>query len=135
VPRTSPPGTVATLPTTPDFPLTLVFNQSGYRYDQPWYLGVSRGMAYAQVFRPRDGVRFAQSPSDGGVGNPAWDFQAFVSDYEVGRRYTLVMRALYLPYESPGQVRKAVEPHRRALEQDAMGVRGDRPPLPPAVVP
>jgi hypothetical protein len=37
---------------------------------------------------------------------------------EVGRRYTLVVRALYLPYESPAQVREAVEPHRRALGQN-----------------
>ena len=110
MPRTSPPGTVATSPTTPDFPLTLVFNQSGDRYDQPWYLGVSHGMAYAQVFRPRDGVRFAQSPSDGGVSNPAWDFQAFVSDYEVGRRYTLVMRAFTFPTSRPGRSARLSSP-------------------------
>ena len=74
-------------------------------------------MAYVQVFRGRDRVLMAQSPSGGGEGNPAWDFQAFLPDYEVGRRYTLVMRALYLPYESPEQVRRAIEPHRLALER------------------
>ena len=100
-----------------DFPLTLVFNRSDVRYDEPWYYGVSHGMAYVQVFRRRDRVRLAQSPSGGGEGNPAWDFQAFLPDYEVGRRYTLVMRALYLPYESPEQVRRAIEPHRLALER------------------
>jgi hypothetical protein len=100
-----------------DFPLTLVFNRSGRRHDQPWYYGVSHGMAYAQLFRSRDGVRLAQSPSGGGEGNPAWDFQVFLPDYEVGRRYTLVMRALYLPHESPEQVRRAIEPHRLALER------------------
>src|SRR3954470_17844975 len=77
----------------PDFPLTLVFNRSEYRYDEPWYYGVSHGMAYVQVFRARDRIRLAQSPSGGGESNPAWDFQHFISDYEVGRRYTLVMRA------------------------------------------
>jgi hypothetical protein len=100
-----------------DFPLTLVFNRSDHRYDEPYYYGVSHGMAYAQVFRTRDRVRLSQSPSGGGEGNPAWDFQAFITDYEVGRRYTLVMRALYLPYESPAQVRRAIEPHRHALER------------------
>jgi hypothetical protein len=99
------------------FPFSLVFSFSGIRYDEPWYYGVSHGMAYAQVFRPRDHVRLTQSPSGGGEGNPAWDFQAFIPDYEVGRRYTLVMRALYLPYESPEQVRRAIEPHRHALER------------------
>jgi hypothetical protein len=99
------------------FPLTLVFNRSDVRYDEPWYYGVSHCIAYAQVFRGRDRVRLAQSPSGGGDGNPAWDFQVFLPDYEVGRRYTLVMRVLYLPYESPEQVRRAVEPHRLALER------------------
>jgi len=101
-----------------EFPLTLVFNGSGLRYDEPWYYGVSHGMAYAQVFRPGDRVRLAQSPSGGGGKNPAWDFQMFISNYEVGCRYTLVMRALYLPYESAEQVRKAVESHRVALGRD-----------------
>jgi hypothetical protein len=100
------------------FPLTLVFSGSGLRHDEPWYFGVSHGMADAQVFRPRDRVRFAQSPPGGGRGNPARDFQACLPVYEVGRRYTLVMRALYLPYESVEQVREAVESHRLALGQD-----------------
>ena len=106
------------LPHDIGFPFSLVFSRSGYRYDEPWYYGVSHGMAYAQVFRLRDHVRLTQSPSGGGQGNPAWDFQAFIPDYEVGRRYTLVMRALYLPYRSAEQVRRAVEPHRIALEGD-----------------
>jgi hypothetical protein len=110
-------GDDRSFPHDADFPLSLVFNRSDHRYDEPWYYGVSHGMAYAQVFRTRDKVRLAQSPSGGGKGNPAWDFQAFIPDYEVGRRYTLVMRALYLPYESPEQIRRAIEPHRLALEQ------------------
>ena len=110
-------GDDRSFPHDADFPLTLVFNRSGHRYDEPWYYGVSHGMAYAQVFRTRDRVRLSQSPSGGGEGNPAWDFQAFIPDYDVGRRYTLVMRALYLPFESPDQVRRAIEPHRLALER------------------
>jgi hypothetical protein len=98
-----------------DFPLTLVFNLSDYRYAEPWYYGVSRGMALVFVFRDHDRVRFSQSPSGGGAGNPAWDFQWFIPDYEVGKTYRFVMRALYLPYESPEQIAKAVEPHYAAL--------------------
>jgi hypothetical protein len=110
-------GDERSFPHDANFPLTLVFNRSDRRYDEPWYYGVSHGMAYAQVFRPGDRVRLSQSPSGGGEGNPAWDFQAFIPDYEVGRRYTLVMRALYMPFESPEQVRRAIEPHRLALER------------------
>jgi hypothetical protein len=101
-----------------DFPFILVFSRSRYRYDEPWYYGVSHGMAFAQIFRARDRVRLTQSPSGGGQRNPAWDFQMFIPDYEVGRRYTLVMRALYLPYRSAEQVARAVRPHRIALEGD-----------------
>jgi hypothetical protein len=99
------------------FPMSLVFNESDVRYDEPWYYGVSHGMALVQIFRPRDHVRFAQSPSGGGAGNPAWDFQTFLPDYQLDQRSTMVMRMLYLPFESAEQVRGVVEPHRAALER------------------
>jgi hypothetical protein len=101
----------------PNFPLTLVFNKSNYRYTEPWYYGVSGGMAFVLMFRPADHVRFSQSPSGGGNGNPAWDFQWFVPQYEVGRRYRFVMRAMYLPFESQQQIIRATAPHRAALQQ------------------
>lgn len=97
------------------FPLTLVYNYSRHRYRQPWYFGVRRGMALVQIFRPQDRVRLTQSPSGGGAGNPAWDFQYLLEDCQVGKRYQMVMRAVYLPYESPEQVRRATADHRRAL--------------------
>lgn len=98
-----------------DFPLTLVFNRSRHRYAEPWYYGVSHGMALALMFRPQDNIRFTQSPSGGGRGNPAWDFQYFIPNYEVGRRYQMVMRAKYIPFESAEQVEKATKAHRREL--------------------
>ena len=101
----------------PNFPLTLVFSKSNYRYAKPWYYGVSGGMAFVLMFRLSDNVRFSQSPSGGGNGNPAWDFQWFVPKYEVGKRYRFVMRAMYLPFESPQQIIKATARHRAALEQ------------------
>ena len=70
----------------PNFPLTLVFNKSNYRYTEPWYYGVSGGMAFVLMFRPGDNVRLSQSPSGAGNGNPAWDFQWFVPQYKVGQR-------------------------------------------------
>jgi len=101
----------------PNFPLTLVFNKSNYRYTEPWYYGVSGGMAFVLMFRPGDNVRFSQSPSGGGSGNPAWDFQWFVPQYKVGQRYRFVMRAMYLPFESQQQIIRATARHRAALER------------------
>ena len=100
-----------------DFPLTLVFNRSKYRYAEPWYYGVSHGMALVLMFRSKDEIRLSQSPSGGGRGNPAWDFQYFIPNYKVGQRYRMVMRAMYVPYESPTQVERASALHRRALNR------------------
>jgi hypothetical protein len=99
------------------FPLSLVFNRSKYYYDEPWYFGVSHGMAYVQMFRPKDQVRLSQSPNGGNdpPKNPAWDFQFLIPNYEVGRRYQMVMRAAYLPYQSPEQIEKATAENRAAL--------------------
>jgi hypothetical protein len=102
-------------PHDPNFPLSLVFNVSNYRYSEPWYYGVSHGMALVQMFRPDHRVRLSQSPSGAGDGNPAWDFQWFIPKYEVGKRYRFVMRALYLPFESQDRILKATATHRAAL--------------------
>ncbi len=101
-----------------DFPLTLVFNRSNDRYSEPWYYGVSHGMALIQMFRPQDSIRFTQSPSGGGNGNPAWDFQCLVPDPQVGQRYQMVMRAMYVPYESSEQIAHLSAPHVKALRSE-----------------
>ncbi|HEV8379456.1 MAG TPA: hypothetical protein VGP99_11450 [Tepidisphaeraceae bacterium] len=98
-----------------DFPMTLVFNQSKLRFTEPWYFGICREFAYAQIFRAQDNVRFAQSPSGGGNGNPAWDFQFFIADYQVDHLYRFVMRAVYTPMTTPADLRKSIQPHLRAL--------------------
>lgn len=108
-------GDTRVFPHDASFPLTLVFNRSPFLYDEPWYYGVSHGMAFVYMFRKQDQIRFAQSPSGGGRGNPAWDFQFFISDYEVGERSGFVMRAMYCPYESVEQVIRVTEKHRSAL--------------------
>ncbi len=110
------PPVAGRLPTiVEDFPLTLVNHPSPYVYVEPWYFGVSHGMAFAQLFRARDGIWIAQSPNGAGATNPAWDFQWFVPDYRVDEAYGFVMRAVYIPYENPGQVARAVRPHLDAL--------------------
>ncbi|HEY2975531.1 MAG TPA: hypothetical protein VGJ48_23660 [Pyrinomonadaceae bacterium] len=97
--------------------LTLPFSFSEHRYREPWYFGIRRGMALAFIFRSRDMIRLTQAPSGAGIGNPAWDFQYFIEAPEVGKRYQMVMRALYLPYKSHEQVQRAVGPHLRALDK------------------
>jgi len=101
----------------PQFPLSLVFNFSNHRYSEPWYYGINGGMALVFMFRPKDKVRLTQSPSGGGDGNPAWDFQYFISDYEIGRRYQFVLRAMVVPFESSQQIEQVTAPHRKALGQ------------------
>lgn len=100
----------------PNYGITLVFNFSNYRFAEPWYYGVSNNMAFVQMFREKDQVRFSQSPNSGGKGkNPAWDFQWFIENYEVGKKYTFVMRAMFLPFRSREQIIRATASHRAAL--------------------
>ncbi|QDU80179.1 hypothetical protein Pla110_19030 [Polystyrenella longa] len=86
------------------FPITLANHPSGYVHMAPGYYGVSHDMAFVQLFRQRDQIWFAQSPTGGGGKNPAWDFQWFIPDYKVGEAYGFVMRAAYFPYESHEKV-------------------------------
>jgi hypothetical protein len=117
VDSTHPPtGPLPELKFAPQFPLTLANHRSKYLYEDPFYYGVSHGMALAFVFRRKDGIWFAQSPSGGGGRNPAWDFQWFVEEYKVGELYRFVMRTVYVPFESQEQVQRSVQPHLKALE-------------------
>lgn len=67
------------------------------RYAKPYFSGFCRGMRLLFLFEDNPNVRFAQSPSGGGPGCPAWDFQMVVPDYEVGKDYTLDARLVYGP--------------------------------------
>ena len=118
VDSTHPPvGYTTNINVNEDFPLTLVNHPSKYAYTAPWYYGVSNNMAFVQMFRSRDDIWMAQSPSGGGNGNPAWDFQWFIPDYEVGRAYGFVMRAGYLPFHNHAQIEQATRTHRTLLNR------------------
>lgn len=110
-----PDGPLPELNLHPKFPLTLVNHPSKYAYTEPWYYGVSHGMAYVQMFRSRDQIWLAQSPSGGGAANPAWDFQWFIPNYKAGEAYGFVMRAAYVPFESRKEVEQITRKHRNIL--------------------
>ena len=81
------------------------------------YYGVSNGMAWICMFRDRDEMRLSQSPSGGGNGNPAWDFQYFIPNYRVNTRYQMDMRAKYVPFSSREQVLNESASHMKALNE------------------
>ena len=99
----------------PDFPLTLVNHPSEYEYSESWNYGVCRKMAVVQMFRPQDRIWLAQSPSGGGNGNPAWDFQWFIKKPNVGKVYRFVMRMAYFPFIDHAQVLLQTETDREQL--------------------
>ncbi|MCI0683393.1 MAG: NPCBM/NEW2 domain-containing protein, partial [Gemmataceae bacterium] len=96
-----------------DFPLPAVVSYSKHRYDEPWFYGGSHGMAFVQMFRQEDQARFTQLPIGGGQGNPEWAFNWLIPNYEVGKLYRLVMRAMYVPLDALHL--GLVEPHLRRL--------------------
>ena len=88
-------------PHAPDFPLTLAFGFSKKRYTEPWYFGVCRDMAFLYQFQREDHIWLTQSPSGGGLGCPAWDFQWFIPNPQKGEVYCFTMKANYIPLEEP----------------------------------
>lgn len=101
-----------------DFPLTLVNHPSGYVYSRPWYYGIRGNYAYTQMFRERDQIWFAQSPTGGGKQNPAWDFQWFIPNYQPGEAYGFIMRAHYGPWSDRATLESTIQKHLSALKQD-----------------
>jgi hypothetical protein len=64
------------------------------RWERPYYYGRWRDRVYVVMFRTAEILRFAMSPSGGGQGNPAWDFQILAPGYRVGQEYALRARCL-----------------------------------------
>jgi len=82
----------------PGFNIALVKGVSEYEYLYPFYYGVSHGKVFIMMFKDVEKgseLRFAQSPSGGGKGNPAWDFVFLAREYEIGRDLGFTARAVY----------------------------------------
>ena len=114
-----PKGISKLPPVESDFPLTLVNHPSELECSESWYYGVCRGMAIVQMFQPQDNVWIAQSPSGGGNGNPAWDFQWFIQEPKVNHVYRLVMRMSYFEFKDRENVLRRTAVHRNALRSAA----------------
>ena len=85
--------------TAPENASTFMYaSYSPWRYARPFYLGVSHGMMYLFMSEDSPKVRFTQSPSGGGAGCPAWDYQLIVPAVVVGEAYSLRARVAYKPY-------------------------------------
>ena len=103
----------------PNHPLTLVFNFSKYRYTKPFYYGRYHDMVYQIQFDDPSRVRFSQSPTGGGAGNPAWDWQFVIRKYEVGKRYRLRARVVYKKFVSRADCLGEYEKWRASLDAAA----------------
>ncbi|QDV50781.1 hypothetical protein [Gimesia fumaroli] len=118
VDSTHPPDNATFFPNvSAEFPLTLVNHPSRYVYSQPWFYGIRQKYSYTQMFRKRDQIWFAQSPTGGGKQNPAWDFQWFIPNYKVGEAYGFVMRAHYAPWTDHGTLQHSIQTQLSALAQ------------------
>lgn len=70
----------------------------------PAYYGRWRDRVYAVAFRTRELLRFAMSPSGGGAGNPAWDFQILVPDCRAGGEVRLEAVCMVDRWEGPARL-------------------------------
>ncbi len=105
-PRHNVKSTVASVDITPELPNrmrrdTLIYSYSDLAWTRPFFFGRRRDMVFALMFEEGHDVRFTHSPTGGGNGNPAWDFQWVLHEPEVDEEYVLRARAIYRPWISP----------------------------------
>jgi hypothetical protein len=101
-------------PVDAGFRIPLAAGHSDLEYVEPFYFGVSRGKCLVMMFERFDPatkseLRFAQSPSGGGKGNPAWDFLFIQRGHEVGKEFGFRARAAVLDFTGPEQAVAAYE--------------------------
>ena len=89
-------------------PLADAWRKQGY----PFYFGRSGENVFALMFErtsDKGELRFAQSPSGGGKGNPAWDFVYFRRDYAVNREFSFRVRAVFRKFTSADEIVRLYE--------------------------
>ncbi len=88
---------------------SLAFNYSDLAYTRPFYYGLRGQMVCAIMFDRTQGIRFTHSPSGGGTGNPAWDFQWVIARCEVDREYVMRARVVYKQWEGEDEILREYE--------------------------
>jgi hypothetical protein len=94
------------------FNIDLVKGISDLEYLYPFYFGRSGENVFVLMFErtgPEAELRFAQSPSGGGTGNPAWDFVYFRREYRVNREFKFRARAVYRKFTNFEEVVRLYE--------------------------
>ncbi len=87
--------------------IPLVNGISDFEYLYPFYFGRSGENVFVMMFehpRDRSELRFAQSPSGGGTGNPAWDFVYFQRGYGVNRDFCFRARAVLRKFKDTEEI-------------------------------
>ena len=100
----------------PNFNTTLASHFSDYRYVEPFYFGRKGKMVYAIFFDRTEGIRFSQSPTGGGTGNPAWDHHLLIRDPKIGVPYSYRSRLVYKTFTSAEDIRKDYREWSNELE-------------------
>jgi len=89
----------------PGLPKHWLFAGKGdYVHDIPLFYGVSGGTLLAFMFKDKERVWFAHSPSGGGSGCPAWDFFALFPSPRYGETYKVQGRLVAKPFVSASDV-------------------------------
>lgn len=79
------------------------------RFTRPYFFGRWSDRFILLALRTSERLRFAMSPSGGGQGNPAWDFQILVPGVEIGKQYRLRVRAVVDRWRSQEEVERMAE--------------------------
>ncbi len=88
---------------------SLAFSYSELAHTRPLFFGRRGRMVFAMMFEPGHDVRLTHSPSGGGQGNPAWDFQWVLHKPRLDEEHHLRARALYKPWENERDIMREFE--------------------------
>ncbi|NPU97306.1 MAG: hypothetical protein HPY51_08820 [Candidatus Omnitrophica bacterium] len=107
---------------TPGAPTFLFTNISPVRYTEPFFYGRFKNMVLIVMFASPEGIRFAHSPSGGGLNaakddtNPAWDFQYIVPNCQIGKEYGFCCRVVYKLWEGREDVLKEYAAYKNTVQ-------------------